>query len=92
MWVNGGGDGKQQTVLTGVEEVGLSGLGQRLEIGIRKKEVANPWEVDASETFNWHSRMNGGLSTQLRNTRRRQALGEVGWGCLGHELKTLLKY
>lgn len=71
--MNGGGDGKQQTVLTGVEEVGSSGLGQRLEIGIRKKEVANPWEVDASEIFNWHNRMNGGMSTQLRNTGRRQA-------------------
>lgn len=90
--MNGGGDGKQQTVLTGVEEVGSSGLGQKLEIGIRKKKVANPWEVDASEIFKWHNRMNGGMSTQLRNTGRRQALGEIGWGCLGHELKALLKY
>lgn len=60
------------------------------EAGSRNQEEGGG--KDASEIFNWHNRMNGGVSTQLRNTGRRRALGEVGWGSLGHELKMLLKY
>ena len=47
---------------------------------------------DASEIFNWPNSMNGGVSTQLRNTGRGPALGEVVWGSLGHELKVLPKH
>lgn len=39
-WLSGGGDGKKPAVLTGIGDVGVSGLGEGVKIGVRKREVA----------------------------------------------------
>lgn len=38
--VGGGGDGKRPAVPTGIGQVGLSWLGEGVEMGVRKREVA----------------------------------------------------